>query len=174
MKSAIKFLSITLLTLLSSSSSSSDAAFKFCDGINIYKAPSDDSCSLFHFCVPRVEFYNWSCRDGLHFNKETKECSHPQLANCVLSCPLNGEEFLQPNYADCSKYFVCDNGEPVLTKCVDGFLFSVENNQCEPYETVDCGVRGNGTVTKIPVVTTSKSIETTSYDPNPVNIFDMI
>lgn len=170
-----RFMLIYLLSILSFASSTnetiSEAVYKFCDGINIYKAPSDDSCSLFHFCVPGVEFYNWSCRNGLHFSKETKECTHPQVANCILPCPQDRTEIFQPNYADCSKYYVCDNGELVLGECSEGSLFSVENNECQPYETVDCGVRGNGTVTEVPVVTTTQSTETTSYNPNPVNDF---
>ncbi|KAL7020477.1 hypothetical protein ACKWTF_011555 [Chironomus riparius] len=168
MEPTTKLLLTTLLTLLTSSPYTSEAVYKFCDGINIYKAPSDYSCSLFHFCVPGVEFYNWTCRNGLHFNKETKECEDPKVANCVLPCPQNGDDFLQPNYADCSKYFTCSNGEPVSEECNEEFLFSVETNQCEPNETVDCGVRGNGAVTAGPVVTTTQSTETTSYNPNPI------
>ncbi|XP_070492644.1 probable chitinase 10 [Chironomus tepperi] len=165
---ARNLLSIILLAIISFSSSTSDAVYKFCDGINIYKAPSDDSCSLFHFCVPGVEFYNWSCRSNLHFNKETKECAHPQVANCVLPCSQDGTRTYQPNYADCSKFYICVNGEALLGECDEGLMFNVENNQCEPYQAVNCGVRGNGTVTEVPVVTTTQSTETTSYNPNPI------
>ena len=42
--------------------------------------------------------------------------------------------------ADCSKYYVCNNGEIIAeSQCADGLLFDPITRQCRPEEEVDCG-----------------------------------
>ena len=64
-------------------------------------------------------------------------------------CPPPGHDFfytvLLPNPENCSTFFVCSNGIPILMRCPDGLVFNDELDVCEfPSSANPCDGSGNG------------------------------
>ena len=63
------------------------------------------------------------------------------------NCPppkLDGTVILIPNPDDCSEFFECDHGIPVVMECPEGLYFCAEKDSCswiwDPQCTFDCVV----------------------------------
>ncbi|MCL2561809.1 MAG: carbohydrate-binding module family 14 protein [Rikenellaceae bacterium] len=74
----------------------------------------------------------------------------------IPDCPpnSNGEIVLIPNPEDCSTYFECIDGQPVLRDCPDGLYYCEEKQHCT-WEwdndcAFDCGFTGGSTICYIP------------------------
>ncbi len=79
---------------------------------------------------------------GLHFSPEHKKCMLPELADCQIErvCPLEDGDhpIFFPDPEDCTKYFLCFNGSPILRTCADGLYWDVVDEWCTFPETVQC------------------------------------
>ena len=67
-------------------------------------------------------------------------------------CPPPGDDYytvLVPVPGDCSSFYACSNGVPVLQHCPDGLVFNDELDSCEvPYDDSPCGVSGGGSLNR--------------------------
>jgi len=55
----------------------------------------------------------------------------------ILACPSNREAYLS-HKRDCTKYFICIVGMPVLTSCPDGLYWNQKAEFCDSPKNVDC------------------------------------
>ncbi|XP_066595653.1 peritrophin-1-like [Prorops nasuta] len=57
-----------------------------------------------------------------------------------LDCPAENEEYatLLPNLQDCSTYYVCNFGVPVLMPCPPGLEYNTEIFACDYPENANC------------------------------------
>ncbi|XP_018022213.1 cell wall protein DAN4 [Hyalella azteca] len=69
------------------------------------------------------------------FDNTTHPLSTIPPTDCVPSCSSNG---IIPNPRDCSTFFVCSNGLPVLMNCSDNLLYNPDTEKCDFPENVDC------------------------------------
>ncbi|CAL8107480.1 unnamed protein product [Orchesella dallaii] len=125
-----------------------------CPADGIDKIPHPSLCDTYFICVDGVP-YEEHCADGLQFNPIIKECDFPENVNCtspgiptttpipVPDCPAEGVHFL-PYPRNCSLYYICVEGFPVLNRCADGTLFDPINLQCDLSANVNC-TSGNST-----------------------------
>ncbi|XP_076253886.1 uncharacterized protein LOC143192414 [Rhynchophorus ferrugineus] len=56
----------------------------------------------------------------------------------LITCDLSNEDLHIPHPSDCSKYYRCVYGQPVLKICPEKMLFNVEIGNCDLYYNVDC------------------------------------
>lgn len=71
----------------------------------------------------------------------------PQLANCKLTCPTPDDKkvpLFLADMNDCSRFFICYNGNAIHRSCAEGLLFDAQNNWCNFAYLVDCGWRSGG------------------------------
>uniref|UniRef100_A0A2P2HW84 Peritrophin-44-like n=1 Tax=Hirondellea gigas TaxID=1518452 RepID=A0A2P2HW84_9CRUS len=123
-----------------------------------YEHPDSTVCNVFFMCVNAVHT-EVTCADGLYFNRTQGNCNWPHISlrtGCidkpkvskdgVFSCP-GGEYFTGdghknphpsfPNEADCSKFYVCLNGNhPQAASCNAGLVFDAATMLCGLPETV--------------------------------------
>lgn len=83
------------------------------------------------------------CSPGLHFNAIMEQCMFPQLARCDVNyaCPAVDDELnpvFLPDASDCSRYFVCFKGSPILRNCAENLWFDVVYNWCTIADEVTC------------------------------------
>ncbi|KAG5672227.1 hypothetical protein PVAND_002369 [Polypedilum vanderplanki] len=151
-----------------------------CHKSNLQWFPHLTNCSLYYICH-HGNTIERSCAPGLHFNNSTGQCMLPELASCSLFCPAKDDPknvLFLPDFNDCSKYFICYNGEAIHRSCAEGLLFDMENNWCNFYGNVDCGHRGGGdeilppgtlppdeTTTHTTTTTTTTTTEPTTTTP---------
>jgi hypothetical protein len=154
-------------------SSSND--YPQCHKKNLQWFPHQLNCSRYFLCH-HGNAIERSCAPGLFFNDETGQCMIPELANCQLTCPAKDDPevavFL-PDLNDCSRFFICYNGQAIHRSCAEGLLFDEENDWCDFDFLIECGHRGNGTgyttTTEASFETTTKSESTTTEIPPPEN-----
>ncbi|XP_022257598.1 uncharacterized protein LOC106473456 [Limulus polyphemus] len=121
-----------------------------CDGC---MTPHPSICSAYYRCKngQRELLY---CPSGLHFNKNTKVCDHPENVRCwKFICPL--PDGMYKNDDDCGSFWHCSNGIPYIKDCPAGLHWSVALNRCE----WPCLAKCDPTVPPCP--TESTSIQTT-------------
>ncbi|KAI4467491.1 chitin binding peritrophin-a [Holotrichia oblita] len=147
------------------SSQSEAAAVGECvDGVQFLL--DDSNCNLYYQC-DHGEAVQRSCPGNLYFDLSTSACNWPDLVTCDVSsnsseeeevegsgevgesdnswigeCPAeNGEvvDFLQ-HASDCNKYYVCDNGQPILMTCPPDMHFNIVLEVCDWAEDAGCDV----------------------------------
>lgn len=100
------------------------------------------SCSKYAICFyANIKIY--PCAPGFHFSPTQKQCMEPAKAKCDVNyaCPEKDDELnpiFFPNTADCSSYFVCHKGRPIIKACASGLFWDQENNWCTYPENVTC------------------------------------
>ncbi|XP_055856406.1 protein obstructor-E-like isoform X1 [Episyrphus balteatus] len=117
-----------------------------------YRIGDKSNCGTFKNCASGVA-HVLECPEGLAWNAETYQCDWPDLvADCDaeaylgFKCPqiaksnLLGDEeyrfYISPS--DCSKYFICINGQPRINSCGEGYGFNPEINACDGLENITC------------------------------------
>lgn len=102
-------------------------------GVKSISHPYD--CERYVLCVGGSRIKR-TCGPGLHFSREFRNCVQPGIARCEeskYSCPEKDdidELVFLPNTEDCSKYYVCFDGEPIPLTCGDGLHWSVNEQSC--------------------------------------------
>jgi hypothetical protein len=140
-----------------------------CHKKNLQWFPHQLNCSLYFLCH-HGNAVQRSCAPGLFFNNDSGQCMVPELANCQLTCPAKDDPqnplFLE-DMNDCSRFYICYNGNAIHRECAEGLLFDSENNWCDFDFNVDCGYRGGGDGGVLPPVPTPSPIDpiTTTEDP---------
>ncbi|ODN00760.1 putative chitinase 3 [Orchesella cincta] len=127
-----------------------------CPAEGIDKIPHPSLCDVYFICVNGTPIEE-QCADGLYFNPIIKECDFPENVNCsgpgiptttpipVPDCPAEGVHFIAfPG--NCSLYYMCVEGFPVLSKCAEGTLFDPINHQCDLEANVNCSSNANRTI----------------------------
>lgn len=189
----MKYLSVILLIALSYSSVNG-STFLQCDPISVEWHPHPESCELFILCFWGETLVR-SCAPGLHFNRNTTQCMIPELAGCnigsVVYCATPDDPFaldFKAHPVDCSKYYLCFNGDPIARECAPNFWWDINNEWCTFPHLVNCDSRTQNNPndpnfttndptdyattpsTTTEVLTqphpTTTTIRTTSYNPN--------
>ncbi|KAF5286748.1 hypothetical protein FQA39_LY04171 [Lamprigera yunnana] len=57
--------------------------------------------------------------------------------NCPFPDP-GGESIYFPHETDCSLYYQCSNGEPILLECPGDLVFNPDKNVCDKRENTNC------------------------------------
>lgn len=103
-------------------------------------------CSAYYECVNGVPILE-HCPPGLHWSESEKLCTYPELANCTsgpaevqldfkdkveMKCPWPEPEdpVYFPHPTNCSLYYECSNGVPILEKCPPGLHWSPSQDIC--------------------------------------------
>lgn len=128
--------------------------------------PHPSSCTHYILCFWGNQIVR-PCAPTLHYNRVTTQCMQPELAGCNLdgipycSIPDDPNEVIfHPNEDDCTKYFVCHNGNAIARECASGLFWDVNDEWCTFPHLVSC--HPNATVTPPPVTTTTTSTTTTT------------
>ncbi|KAL7020474.1 hypothetical protein ACKWTF_011554 [Chironomus riparius] len=144
----MKILLIFVAVAVTFQSSTAQIIGPVCPSDKLQWLPHPTDCSRYYVCQ-HTTLFERSCAPGLLFNNLSGQCRLPQFSFCALSCPLNDDPsnlvFL-PDFHDCARYFVCNDGRAVSRGCADGLLFDTNNNWCDFASNVDCESRGNGTI----------------------------
>jgi len=61
----------------------------------------------------------------------------PRFDGNVVSCPANRQAYLA-HATDCTKYFICVLGMPVLTSCPEGLYWNEQDEFCDAPKNVKC------------------------------------
>ncbi|XP_067003843.2 chondroitin proteoglycan 2-like [Anabrus simplex] len=119
--------------------------------------PKPDNCSQYYEC-DNGKLLIMECPPGLEFNAANRTCDYPWSANCKVSrlvlvlqeekeadlpdCPPPGEGDVQlfPKPDNCSQYYECDNGHPVVMECPPGLEFNAANDTCDYPWSANCKV----------------------------------
>ena len=109
------------------------------------------------------------CAPGLHFNSNLEQCMLPQLAKCDINyaCPDKDDEMnpvYLPNPNDCTRYFVCFNGEPIPRSCAPQLWFDVEFSWCTESDSVTCDSRVPNDPNRPSITSTPGLITTTTRE----------
>ncbi|XP_077288695.1 uncharacterized protein LOC143913055 isoform X3 [Arctopsyche grandis] len=114
------------------------------DGVNATLLPHESDCTKFYYCefgTPVV----FDCPKGLHFNPELSVCDWPDKAGCEsskppsTSCPLTGKPTLLSHESDCTKFYMCKNGQLSLHKCPEDNHFNEKLQRCHWEPNAECG-----------------------------------
>nr|XP_022904659.1 chondroitin proteoglycan-2-like [Onthophagus taurus] len=143
--------------------------------------PHENDCTRYYQCK-MIE-----CPPNLHFNPELGVCDWPQTAGCEpgtgtttqstgdcddttttcaggtttesgvgVICPENGVHL--PHESDCTKFYICDWGKPILQQCPGGLHFNPSLQVCDWPANAGCEANvgssttpnGNGEETSTP------------------------
>jgi len=63
--------------------------------------------------------------------------SPPRASQSTLICPSERQSYL-PHSGDCSKYYICIAGMPVLTSCPKGLFWDQKSGYCDQAKNVKC------------------------------------
>lgn len=95
------------------------------------------NCRNYFLCLNQT-FIEVECQEGTIFSSYTRECvtgascfqfpEEPNTEN-LPNCPI--DNVLYPNYADCSKFFICNGGTLVEQLCPPNKFFSVTHKNCQ-------------------------------------------
>lgn len=116
-----------------------------CPDEGIAQISHPDSCEKYILCINGNEFER-SCHPGFHFSRKDSSCMPKREAGCedfehVWECPEKDNPdnlvFL-PNTENCSKYYLCFNGQQIPFECTDGLHWSIEEDNCLPKADANC------------------------------------
>ncbi|XP_025154073.1 mucin-2-like isoform X2 [Harpegnathos saltator] len=144
------------------------------DDTKIVKFPHKTDCRLYYQCMDGKKVLK-SCRYGHVFNPLLGTCDFPEnvkgcgstykepntdfTAESTNTCPPAGspEERKLPHECECTKYYVCYNGEMVLQVCPAGLHYDYKYATCDKPENVHC-VRPTSNPTKLPDINVSPAL----------------
>jgi valyl-tRNA synthetase len=131
------------------------AALPVCppDNGEVILFPKPENCSEFYQCAGGVLFTH-RCQVNLYYCEEKQYCSWPTDPDCKFDCVTTktnlvpaAEKFVPaadpecppqtenvtfiPNPNNCSEFFECDNGVPVLMSCPAGLYFCSKKEICD-------------------------------------------
>uniref|UniRef100_A0AAG5DH17 Chitin-binding type-2 domain-containing protein n=1 Tax=Anopheles atroparvus TaxID=41427 RepID=A0AAG5DH17_ANOAO len=108
--------------------------------------PNPTNCSQYIICFGLVPIEQ-SCGNGLLFNPELEVCDIPTNVVCGYSCP-NVDDPYNPVWLpdarleDCSRHYLCFQGNPIRFFCSNNLYFDVVSNTCTYPQYSDCSVPG--------------------------------
>lgn len=109
------------------------------DPDNMVYVNDETNCEKYYLCHHN-QLQPFQCQSGFHYDISSKVCTHPALANCYaynIDCPVWGTA-QRPNPIDCSRYYICWDGEAFPSTCPDGLLFDVDLLMCRLPNDVTC------------------------------------
>jgi len=109
--------------------------------------PNPDSCESFYVCHSGA-LDLITCPVGYEFEPNTGHCEEAGLAQCggtstsspPVSCDGKPNGSYMPNPTDCTKFYVCSNGQSVGNTCPPGLQFNAAQSVCDKPETANCHV----------------------------------
>ncbi|XP_052873512.1 probable chitinase 10 [Anopheles cruzii] len=148
----------TLRTTMATPPPSNLNPYPYCtpDEFSFIAHPS--ACESYYICAYGNLILH-SCGNGVYWNTATNQCDFPQNTDCtnlpnpaapetstpsietttVSSTPdCVGSEIFHPNYADCSKYFICIGLHPILMSCPSSYLWNSKISQCDLPASTEC------------------------------------
>lgn len=108
-------------------------------------------CTKYYICTYEGAKLEQNCPPGLHWSAADQYCDHPDRAQCKsvvgawtdstespetsVQCPLEEDTpdtpvFL-PHESDCTKYYVCDHGQPIELHCPAGLFWNAVETTCD-------------------------------------------
>lgn len=125
-----------------------------CSGLDGVFLADPENCSKYYICAKGYAVSK-ACGGNLLWNDAMKYCDQPGNVDCGETatgkpqpthkpeengCPaVDGPvDVLLPNPADCSTFFKCFRGKPVLHKCQPGLLWNDKMKYCDYPENVEC------------------------------------
>lgn len=83
------------------------------------------------------------CAPGLHYNRVMEQCQWPHLAQCDIrsGCPAVDDHLkpvFLPNESDCSRYYVCFEGNRIARECAADLWWDVQYQWCTFGDDVTC------------------------------------
>ncbi|KAG5678603.1 hypothetical protein PVAND_008264 [Polypedilum vanderplanki] len=174
----MKFIIVIILMIINSNLINC-ANLPICEPNTVSWHPHPYACDLFYMCF-WGELILRSCAPGLHYNRNTTQCMLPELAGCEfqteINCPTpdNPNQILfQPDPNDCSKYYVCHNGNPIARECATNFFWDINNKWCTFPDQVTCDSNTinnpndpNRTTQSSTTTVTTTTLPTTTRNPN--------
>ncbi|XP_071440536.1 chondroitin proteoglycan 2-like [Hetaerina americana] len=113
--------------------------------------PDDKDCTRFYECSNGAPILK-DCSVGLHFDRWNHICDLPSVAGCddctfsneqhrrPKECPEKDGEFpvFLPDDKDCTRFYECSNGAPILKDCSVGLHFDRWNHICDLPSVAGC------------------------------------
>lgn len=117
--------------------------FEECPETGIKSISHPYNCEKYVLCVGGSRIKR-NCAPGLHFSRKLRNCVLPGDAACEaqkLTCPkvddLDNLKLL-PNPENCSKFYLCFNGEKLPISCGDEMHWSADEQLCMPKAEANC------------------------------------
>lgn len=124
-----------------------------CPSTGILAIPHSTSCKDYILCINGAEVER-ECPQGTEFNRETRTCTHPIVANCQSRfmpasftaassgiCPTitSIEDIVfRENPDDCGSYYLCLQNEMKPMRCGDGLNWSASKHKCMTKDQAHC------------------------------------
>nr|AHH02588.1 chitin-binding protein [Holotrichia parallela] len=132
------------------------------DGEEDVLLPDAENCAIFYKCAYGAAVLQ-ACPSGLYFNSKLDVCDWPENVDCdrdddsdessedpetgdatgpLVECPAEDGKYATyiPDKTDCTKYYVCVHGVPVINTCADGLYYDGTIWACTYKEDAKCGV----------------------------------
>lgn len=119
-----------------------------CPDEGVAQIAHPDSCKKYILCVAGNRFER-SCAAGFHFSRKHSNCVAPELAECEERkwyCPeedVSGNLVFIPNEENCSKYYLCFNGDQIPLSCAEGLHWSTDQEACVDKKKAGCDFEEN-------------------------------
>ena len=129
-------------------SAGNDKAIIYCPpmGEEYYRLPDPDDCTQYYKCEGGKPILT-KCPAGMIFDWYELTCTVSETAYCKASgpsqpgeveCPVGNDNTIIPNSKDCTTYYKCERGTPILIKCSEGLLFDWNLLTCTAPEKAYC------------------------------------
>uniref|UniRef100_A0A182MUZ6 Chitin-binding type-2 domain-containing protein n=1 Tax=Anopheles culicifacies TaxID=139723 RepID=A0A182MUZ6_9DIPT len=128
---------------------------ELCNNPNIVEIfPNPTNCSQYIICYGSVPIEQ-SCSDGLLFNPQLNVCDIPSNVICGYSCPAVDDPYNpvwlpDSRLEDCSRHYLCFQGNPLQFYCYNNLYFDIVSRTCTYPQYSACSVPGvycNGNMT---------------------------
>lgn len=116
-----------------------------------YYLPNPENCNQFYECNEGSKF-DRGCPPNLHFNPTLEVCDWPNTAGCqsqkkvglvnrwFFECPSQGY-LTVPDPEDCTKFYICNNGQKNSFVCPPELLFNPVYEVCDWPANVNCATK---------------------------------
>lgn len=112
-----------------------------CPELGVTAVGDSTSCTSWVLCINGAEFPQ-ECGPGTSFDSRIGRCNLSELVECTVdTCRqlANGGTGLAPSPSDCHEFFVCLDGNRLMTdRCSPGLAFDIVSNACNRLEVVTC------------------------------------
>uniref|UniRef100_A0A182RWK8 Chitin-binding type-2 domain-containing protein n=1 Tax=Anopheles funestus TaxID=62324 RepID=A0A182RWK8_ANOFN len=118
---------------------------ELCNNPNVVEVfPNPTNCSQYIICYGLVPIEQ-SCTNGLLFNPQLNTCDIPGNVICGYSCPAEDDPYNpvwlpDSRLEDCSRHYLCFQGNPLQFYCYNNLYFDIVSRTCTYPQYSACSV----------------------------------
>ncbi|EDS41001.1 conserved hypothetical protein [Culex quinquefasciatus] len=114
------------------------------NAVGVEYKPHQTDCNAYYMCMGQ-SLFKLTCSPGNSFDVTTRKCQSQARATCYGQTPQNNLVCVGisgvgsvPDPNDCTRYYLCINGQGHAQQCVPGLIFDVVTSQCNRPEVSVC------------------------------------